>query len=138
VAAEELGPAPTLSLGLNLELPRRWNSTSPASPPGWPTTDASAVLCGGRGWRARARARARPRNAARLPSYHRIDASEAHPVHRVELSLILEVLNLFDVDNVCCVEDFEFVVGEDGTVVAVPQQQYWAPIIPSVGIQYQF
>jgi hypothetical protein len=39
---------------------------------------------------------------------------------------------------VCCVDDFEFVVGDDGSVAVDPQYQYWAPIIPSVGIQYQF
>jgi outer membrane receptor protein involved in Fe transport len=130
-----------LSLGLNFELPRHWNlNVAGLYHSGWPTTDASGVLVEDEDGELVPELVLGPRNAARLPSYHRIDvrATKRLPVHRGELSLILEVLNLFDVDNVCCVEDFEFVVGDDGTVVAVPQQQYWAPIIPSVGIQYRF
>jgi hypothetical protein len=130
-----------VAFGLNLELPRSWNlNVSGLYHSGWPTTEASAELVEDDDGELVPELVAGPRNAERLPAYHRLDvrAIKRLAVRRGELELILEVLNLFNVDNVCCVEDFEFEVADDGTVTAIPQQQYWAPIIPSIGLQYRF
>jgi outer membrane cobalamin receptor len=129
------------SLGVNVELPGRWNlNLAGIYHSGWPTTEVSAVLVEGEDGELEPEPVLGPRNGARFPAYHRLDAraTKRFEVGRGELGLIFEVLNLLDTDNVCCVDDFEFVVGDDGSVVVVPQQQYWAPITPSLAVEYQF
>ena len=129
------------SLGINLELPGRWNlNLAGIYHSGWPTTEVSAVLVENEDGELVPEPVLGPRNGVRFPAYHRLDARATKRIEfgHGELGLIFEVLNLLDTQNVCCVDDFEFVVGDDGSVVVLPQRQYWAPIIPSVSIEYQF
>jgi outer membrane receptor protein involved in Fe transport len=129
------------SFGVNLQLPGRWNvNLAGTYHSGWPTTEVTAVLIENEDGELVPEPVLGPRNEARFPAYHRLDvrATKRFEVGHGELGLVIEVLNLLDTRNVCCVDDFEFVVGDDGSVVVDPQYQYWAPIIPSVGIQYQF
>ncbi len=129
------------SFGLNLALPRRWNlNFAGFIRSGFPTTEVTAVLVEDDDGELVPEPVIGPRNGARYPAYHRFDlrATKVIPTRHGEFSLIFEVVNLMNTRNVCCIDDFEFLVGDDGTIQVIPQQQYWAPIIPSVGFSYQF
>ena len=54
------------------------------------------------------------------------------------LSFFLEVYNLLNRDNPCCIDEFDLFVGAGGNVTVTPNVDYWLPIIPSFGIQYEF
>ncbi len=129
------------TLGVNLSLPRRWNlNLAGIFHSGWPTTEVTADLVEGPDGEAEIRPVLGARNASRYPPYRRIDvrASKRRPIGSRELTVFIEAINVFNTRNVCCIDDFEFAVGEDGSITVTPQQQYWAPIIPSIGFSYRF
>jgi hypothetical protein len=51
---------------------------------------------------------------------------------------VLEVVNLTNRRNVCCYDDFRGVVNEDGEVEVLYKEMYWAPIVPSLGVRWQY
>lgn len=131
----------TATFGLNIALPRRWNLNFAGTwRTGWPTTEVTGEVVVGPGGEIEVVPIIGPRNGARYPAYHRLDtrATKDFSVRRGELTLIIEILNVFNTRNVCCTDDFEFEIADDGTVIVIPATQNWAPIIPSVGIRYQF
>ena len=75
-------------------------------------------------------------NSKRLPDYHRLDlrASREWKVGGGKLGFFVDVQNLYDRDNVAgfCVEIDE----EEGTAIFVTE--FWAGILPSVAITYEF
>ena len=79
-------------------------------------------------------------NDDRYPDYLRFDlrVSKGFDVGRGELTVIFEAVNLTNRRNVCCTEDFEFEVDDRGTVTTIPEYGYWAPIIPSVSVRWEF
>ena len=131
------------SFGLNLSLPRRWNfNLGGAYHSGWPTTAVSGEVVG---WdeeedEPEVELVFGPRNQERFPSYMRLDirASKSWPTGRGDLRLIFEVINVTNRKNICCTEDFSTVVHEDGSVEVIPEQAYWIPLIPSIGLQWNF
>jgi len=80
------------------------------------------------------------RNSKRLGSFSRIDlrASRTWRTDSGALTWYLEIYNLLDSKNPCCVEDFDAVRTPRGELVAAPNFDYWLPILPSFGIQYEF
>jgi hypothetical protein len=80
------------------------------------------------------------RNSARFPAYHRLDmkAGRHIPVGRGKLTLFLEVTNLYGRDNVCCVEDFQFVPRSDGSVEVVKEEGFWLRQLPVFGLTWEF
>lgn len=80
------------------------------------------------------------RNSSRLDSFLRVDlrASRTRRFERGALTWYLEVYNLLNRENPCCVEDFDLVRNSAGELVAIPNEDYWMPILPSFGIQYEF
>ncbi len=131
------------SFGLNLNLPRRWNlNLGGTYHSGWPTTAVNGEAVG---WdededEPEVELIFGPRNRERFPSYLRLDlrASKSWPAGRGDLRLIFEVINMTNRKNVCCTEDFSTVVHEDGSVEVIPEQAYWIPLIPSIGLQWNF
>ena len=129
------------TFGLNLALPRRWNLNFAGTwRSGWPTTEVTGEVVTGPGGEEEIVPILGPRNGARYPAYHRLDAraTKDFSIGRGDLTLIIEILNVFNTENICCIDDFEFEVAEDGSVIVMPQTQRWVPIIPSVGIRYTF
>lgn len=59
-----------------------------------------------------------PRNAARLPEFLRLDlrALQELPLARSRVRLALDVTNLLDASNACCVADVDFAPQADGSV----------------------
>jgi hypothetical protein len=79
------------------------------------------------------------RNSARLDSYARIDLRANRDVilANSKLSFYLEVTNLLDRKNQCCVEDYHVAEGRPAPVLVI-EEGYWLPILPSLGFQWEF
>ncbi|MEW6337445.1 MAG: TonB-dependent receptor [Acidobacteriota bacterium] len=129
------------SLGVDLRLPRGWGLNAAATyHTGWPTTDVSGTVVGEGEGEPEVELVPGPRNHARYADYLRLDlrAEKSFTTKGGELTVIVEVLNLTDRANVCCVEDFATEVGEDGIVTVTPEYGLWAPIVPSLGVRWRF
>lgn len=131
----------TATFSLNLALPRRWNLNFAGTwHSGWPATGVTGEVVVGPEGEIEVVPESGPSNGTRYPAYHRLDvrATKDFTIRRGELTLIVEILNVLNTKNVCCVDDVEFEVGSDGSVTALPTYRHWAPIIPTVGIRYTF
>ena len=102
---------------------------------GWPTTPVSIVESEGS-----AVARPGRRNSARFDSFSRIDlrASRSRRFDSGTLTWYVEVYNLFNTKNRCCIHAFHVERSPAGALVFVPEYDNWLPILPSFGIQYEF
>lgn len=130
-----------VSFGLNLELGRGWNlNLAGTAHSGWPITGASAVAVGGDPEEPELEIVYGPRNGERLPGYRRLDlrCSKVWPTRRGEVTLILEVVNLTNRANPCCVTDESAELGADGEPEVVREYGTWAPMVPSVGVRWSF
>jgi outer membrane cobalamin receptor len=78
------------------------------------------------------------RNAARLGDYARLDFRVNRDVllRSGKLSFYLEVTNLLDTRNVCCVENFDVDPRNSSRVIV--EDGYWLPMMPSLGFQWEF
>jgi outer membrane receptor protein involved in Fe transport len=129
------------TFGLNLSLPRRWNLNFGGTwHSGWPTTEVTAELVVGPEGEIEVEPILGPRNGERYASYHRVDmrATKHIPTRHGDLTRVIEILNLFNARNICCTDEFEYEVEDEGLVTVMPVYQHWAPIIPSVGVRYRF
>jgi hypothetical protein len=54
-----------------------------------------------------------------------------------KLSFYLEVTNLLDRQNPCCVEDYHVGAGRPAPTLVI-EKSYWLPILPSFGVQWEF
>lgn len=75
------------------------------------------------------------RNASRYPTFHALDirVSRQFELSRGDLTAFLEVTNLYDRQNPCCVE---FSVRPDGSLAS--RDKHWLPLVPSLGIVWRF
>ena len=129
-----------LALGVNIALPHRWNLDLAGSyHSGWPTTAVSGLLVDGADG-PEVELVYGPRNRSRYPDYFRLDARVAKrfPVSNGEVTLILEVLNLTNRENVCCTEDFVSTVHDDGSVEVTREELTWLPTVPLLAVRWQF
>jgi hypothetical protein len=80
-----------------------------------------------------------PRNAENLGTYARVDLRVNREVRLSDskLSLYLEVTNLLNRDNQCCVEDLE-VHMRGGQPWTELERGYYMPLLPSFGLQWEF
>ena len=80
-----------------------------------------------------------PRNGERLGSYARIDlrANRDVMLSNSKLSFYLEVTNLLDRQNECCVEDYHVSAGRPAPVLVI-EKSSWLPLLPSFGVQWEF
>jgi hypothetical protein len=80
-----------------------------------------------------------PRNGARMGDYQRIDlrANRDVSVRGGRLSYYLEVTNLLNRENPCCIERGRREQRGD-QMYLVLEQSNWLPMLPSFGIQYEF
>jgi outer membrane receptor protein involved in Fe transport len=130
-----------VTFGLNFNLPRRWTlSVAGTYHSGWPTTPVTAEVVVNEDGEQEIEQILGTRNSARYPPYARIDLriGKLFPTTRGGWTVFVEVLNLTDRENVCCTEDFHYEVASDGSVTVIPEYRYWAPIIPTLGIGWQF
>jgi outer membrane receptor protein involved in Fe transport len=130
-----------VTFGVNLELPHRWNiNFAGAYHSGFPTTDVAGELVEDEDGELDVELVFGPRNGARYPSYRRFDvrATKMIPTRTGDLTLVFEVLNLFDQKNVCCTDDFEFEIEDDGSVTLIRDFSHWAPLVPTIGVRWNF
>jgi hypothetical protein len=119
----------------------RWNWTlTGLHHTGWPTTALGASLVPQPDGSVRLVPEFGPRNGERLGSFSRIDVRGSRTVQldSGRLSFFVEVYNLLNRDNPCCVDEFAISVDPGGNVTVTPDVDNWLPIIPSFGIQFEF
>lgn len=106
---------------------------------GTPTTELGIVSTPLPGGGYQVQGYAGPRNGERLGAYARIDLRINRDVKLAnsKLSFYLEITNLLDRDNECCVENYHVEPGRPAPVLVI-QKSYWLPILPSFGFQWEF
>jgi outer membrane receptor protein involved in Fe transport len=107
---------------------------------GWPTTPVHAqitTLPDGSTEVTRVLGR---RNSDRFPTYVRLDAKASRGIalRNGRLRLDVEVVNLTDRENICCVDEVLFETGEDGTGEVERELDSWLGITPSVSLSWEF
>ncbi len=107
---------------------------------GWPTTSVQAESVQNPDGSSTLRALMGPRNAARLPPFHRLDVRvrRRFQIGRGALDAFLEITNLYGRDNVCCVDGFRYLPQPDGTVRVERQESFWLRQAPVFGLTWEF
>ncbi len=80
-------------------------------------------------------------NAKRFPAYHRLDVrvNHAFDLDRGRLSVFLEMVNLYNRDNIRLIEAGSLDVVENGDlIVASEHTEKWFPLLPSIGASWEF
>ncbi len=119
--------------GWELDLAGAWHS-------GWPTTRVDARAVSDPNGMVRIQPTLGRRNAERFSPYHRLDLRLTRhvPLPLGRLVMFLEVLNLYDRNNVCCVERFSFDPDPDGSVRVERHEGFWLERLPSLGLTWEF
>jgi outer membrane receptor protein involved in Fe transport len=80
-----------------------------------------------------------PRNADHLGAYSRVDLRVNRDVllRDSRISFYLEVTNLLNSENVCCIEGYRVEPVPGGYVLGI-DKGYWLPMLPSFGFQWEF
>ena len=106
---------------------------------GWPTTGLRAEAVEAPDGSLAIQPVIGARNAERFPAYHRLDLKVSRHAHmrRGRLSFYLEVINLYDQKNVCCVDEFRFTPQADGSVRTIRDYDYWLGILPTLGVVWE-
>lgn len=129
------------SLGCGLRFGPGWSlNLAGTYHSGWPTTGVTGRVVGVVDEVPVVELELGARNRERLPPYWRLDlrATRSWSTSWGDISLVLEVINFTDRQNVCCVEDFTTVVGADGSVQVIPEEGTSTPFVPSLMLQWQF
>jgi len=82
-----------------------------------------------------------PRNAVRLPAYHRLDLriNSDFELDAGRLSVFVEVINLYDRENVRDILPGNQRQVIDGELVAITtMHEEWFPLLPSIGASWEF
>jgi hypothetical protein len=80
------------------------------------------------------------RNAARTLSYRRVDVrvSRIVPLRRGSFSFFIEVMNLFDYENIRIANSYRFTPVGDGLYGLSTGDEGWIPFFPTVGFTWTF
>jgi outer membrane receptor protein involved in Fe transport len=80
-----------------------------------------------------------PRNTAQLNTFATLDArvSRTWDVGRGTLTAFIEIANVLDRKNVCCY-DYDIGTDENDDDVLEYSNDYWLPLLPAVGVLWQF
>ena len=81
-----------------------------------------------------------PRNAEHFSAYTRLDLRANRDVllPNSKLSFYLEVTNLLNSQNECCINDYHLEPGRSNSVFLATDIGYWLPMLPSFGFQWEF
>jgi hypothetical protein len=116
---------------------QKWNLSAGVNyRSGWPTTHLSAVVDPDTG---EILVELGARNAERLGDFFTLDfrANRRVPVSIGELSFFFEVTNLTDRKNPCCI-DHDLEEGPAGLLFLDRTEEYWLPLLPAVGVLWEF
>ena len=80
-----------------------------------------------------------PRNAEELGTFAQLDfrVSREFPLRLGRLSAFFEVTNATNRKNECCV-DYDIDEDDEGNVYLDRSVEHWLPLIPAVGILWEF
>jgi len=80
------------------------------------------------------------RNAEHMSPYTRVDlrANRDVQLRNSKISFYLEVTNLLNSKNECCVETYHLEPRSNGGVFLATETGYWLPMLPSFGFQWEF
>jgi hypothetical protein len=80
------------------------------------------------------------RNADNMAAYTRLDlrASRDVRLRNSKFSFYLEVTNLLNSRNECCIENVELEQDRNGRLFLATETGYWLPMLPSFGFQWEF
>jgi len=107
---------------------------------GWPTTLAHGITNRLPTGEYQLQKTIGKRNTENLNDYFRLDLrfSKSIQFDNSELNYFVEIFNLTDRKNECCVLSNNFSINGDGTVEVVQEKETWAGIVPSAGILWRF
>ncbi|HKR64083.1 MAG TPA: TonB-dependent receptor, partial [Thermoanaerobaculia bacterium] len=121
-----------LTFSVNLRQGAHWNvNLAGTFHSGWPTTPVLAHLAN-----HQVISSLGPRGTTRLPAYHRADLRVSRSAG--PLTLFVEVLNVFNNENVTRVDGFDFNVDANGNVTAIPRYESVLTVLPSFGVTWRF
>jgi outer membrane receptor protein involved in Fe transport len=128
-----------LQFGMNWQADE-WNFAIAANVrSGWPTTDLQLeeIFIPGTGFETVAVPGVR--NAEQLPYFASLDArvSRTFDVRMGGLTVFAEVSNLLDRNNLCCL-DYDLETDENGNDFLASSPDYLLPLLPAVGILWEF
>ncbi len=112
----------TVKAGLSWQW-KRWDfSVAGEVHTGWPKTKLVGLELG----------------SSRYSVFHTLDArvSREFAVRRGDLTVFLEISNLYDRDNPCCTE-YSVITSPAGPLLS-GQEENWLPLVPSLGIIWRF
>ena len=77
-------------------------------------------------------------NSARYPAFHTLDVrvSREFAVRRGDLTVFLEISNLYNRANTCCTE--YSVTNTPSGPLLVGKEAHWLPLVPSLGVVWRF
>lgn len=112
----------------NFSIAGQWHS-------GWPKTVLTGNLVDIPGGGQNLELTLSERNSLNFASFHTLDArvSRNFDVSRGSLTAFLEVTNLYNRANPCCVE---YSLAADGSLAS--RETHWLPLVPSIGIVWRF
>ncbi|UCF68327.1 MAG: TonB-dependent receptor, partial [Acidobacteriota bacterium] len=126
---------------IGYEINERWSvSVSGSAHSGWPTTPVAGELREQPDGSLTAERVLGQLNSDRFPDYFRLDAKLRGDFLRKSstLGLEIEILNLLDRQNVCCVDEFGLEPQPDGTVTVFRTVDPWLGITPSLRLSWEF
>jgi hypothetical protein len=107
---------------------------------GWPATDLSLVADGvDDDGEPQFKAVPGARNAEQYPTFTSLDLrlSRRFDVKRGTLLAFIEVSNVLNRDNVCC-RDWDLEEDDDGNEFLDYSHDYWMPLLPAIGVLWEF
>jgi outer membrane receptor protein involved in Fe transport len=80
------------------------------------------------------------RNADHMAPYTRVDlrANRDVRLRNSKISIYLEVTNLLNSKNECCIENYHLEQDRNGRYFLGQETSYWLPMLPSFGFQWEF
>ena len=119
----------------------KWSvSLSGTAHTGWPTTPVTGELESKPGEEPEYEIILGERNSDRFDHYFRLDfkARRSFQLSRGRLWLTLDVANLTDRDNACCVDEFFFTPQPVGPAISNPKYDNWLGARPSFSVLWEF
>jgi hypothetical protein len=129
----------TFKAGINWDW-KKWNfSAAGTVHSGWPKTLLNIDTVTNPDSTTDLVASTTPRNSLSYATFHTIDAraSRRFDVARGDLTVFLEVTNIYNRENACCTK-YRVQTNGAGNQTLSANQGNWLPLIPSLGIIWQF
>lgn len=129
----------TLKAGVNWDW-KKWSFSAAGSiHSGWPRTDLMVETVTNPDGSTDLLASTTPRNSLRRSTFHHVDAraSRRFDVARGELTVFLEITNIYDRQNACCTR-YGLQTDSSGNQTLLSNEGNWLPLLPSLGVIWQF